>query len=1252
MEPSDIFKGGCVVSSTVNRFGDSGGQMGQIAARRRSCFERIEARLLFTTIYVDINALGESHDGASWDSAFVNIPAALSAAGSGDDVRVADGTYFPTSGVDRSLSMQLKDGVTVRGGYLGGGAATPDARTGVTILSGDIGVAGDASDNSYHVLVASGTSTATLLDGFTIKNGNANGSSATAGGGGIYNSAGSLTISNCIFTSNIAGLTGGGAIFNTGASPTITGCSFTSNLVSGQGRGGAVYSTASSAPYISNCTFTENSTGQSSNGGAIASLSSAGTITDCTFNRNSSTSNGGAVYSQSSASLTIDRCNFVGNTAHAAGAFYGQGKILNSLFVANSAQYGGAAQNGSATTFLNCTFSGNSATSAGGAVWTNTVPSTFTNCVLWGNIAPLGPDIFVSSSSNQPAITFSDVRGGFVGTGNINADPRFLHSADAGPDEVWGTADDLTDLRIAGYSPLADAGNNNALSGGITTDFAGTTRRIDVVTQADVGAGAAPIVDIGAYEAASTLAASTGGPYVVLSNQSLNLGGYGCSGVAGALQYQWEWTGNGLFDDATGRNPVFPVAAFAPGSIVSLSLRVTDAASQSIVSTSKVTILSPVIYVDPRATGNGGGSSWADAFTDLQTALGVAMAGNTVRIAGGTYTPTLSGSRAATFQLKNGVSIYGGYRGVTSPAPNIRDAVTMLSGEIGDLSLISDNSTNVVTAVGTDSTPVFDGITVTSGGNGILISAASPTISNCIFRSNEFYGAYLNAGSSPPVFVNSSFEENGAGGINFASSANITGCTFRNNHGTALRTYGGTVTDCTFTGNATQGDGGAVNPAGGTIFTDCTFRGNSAAGYGGAVFAQSYNARFVGCYFYANTASVGGAVGMKGVSTQTSTNYLDFVNSVFVGNIATRGGAAGSISTTLTNPTTLGTINLFGCTLTGNQGIVAGGGVYLSNGAVYAKNSIIRGNESPPGYPAAPDITMEGTFNGASFFKCDSTNLTANGCIDLDPQFLRIPSKGNDGVWGTSDDDYGDLRLRITSPCIDRADNASVPAGITTDIAGNARIIDVPGVQDPNAITDMGAYEYVATPLLINTLTFDPNSAKPSVKATFSGDIDPTTIGSADLVLFNASTNQYVNCAQLAVTSYDVTTRTAMWSFPALLVDGNYHATIPVGAIGSAIPGVNSSNQIDHDFFALGGDANHDRTVDINDLAALAMNWQGSGKPFSKGDFNYDGLVNADDLAILSSHWQYTLPAAPPPAPVVTSTRVPARRTPIRTVVL
>jgi hypothetical protein len=65
-------------------------------------------------------------------------------------------------------------------------------------------------------------------------------------------------------------------------------------------------------------------------------------------------------------------------------------------------------------------------------------------------------------------------------------------------------------------------------------------------------------------------------------------------------------------------------------------------------------------------------------------------------------------------------------------------------------------------------------------------------------------------------------------------------------------------------------------------------------------------------------------------------------------------------------------------------------------------------------------------------------------------------------------------------------------------------------------------------------------------------------------------------------------------------------------------------------FFFLPGDANQDRSVSFNDLAALAQNYNlGGGKLFSQGDFNYDGKVDFTDLVTLAQHYNFTLPPAP-----------------------
>src|SRR5690242_12657721 len=204
-----------------------------LAPACRAAVEHLEVRtLLTTTIYVDATAPGNG-GGSSWQNAAHDLQTALTAAQSGDEIRVADGTYKPTTGTDRTATFALKSGVRLLGGYAGYGAPDPDARDVAqypTILSGDIGTAGDKSDNSYHIVTGSGVDASAILDGFTITAGNANGTSATGqlGGGGMYNVAGSPTVNNCTFTANSS--TGfapaGGAICNQGSSPTLTNCTF------------------------------------------------------------------------------------------------------------------------------------------------------------------------------------------------------------------------------------------------------------------------------------------------------------------------------------------------------------------------------------------------------------------------------------------------------------------------------------------------------------------------------------------------------------------------------------------------------------------------------------------------------------------------------------------------------------------------------------------------------------------------------------------------------------------------------------------------------------------------------------------------------------------------------------------------------------------------------------------------------------------------------------------------------------------
>ena len=243
----------------------------------------------FATIYyVDADT-----SGANWynetNFSFV-LTTALSSASSGDTIFVAKGSYYPTSGADRTLTFTLVAGVKMYGGFTGGESSI-DQRTpkiNETILSGDIGTTDDNSDNSYHVVTASvAMTTTTVLDGFVIENGNANAASPNDAGAGI----------------NLSGT----------ASPLINNCILRNNTATTSG--GVTYlSIASTNPTFGNCLFKSNS---AANGGVIRGLKNISitiTINKCTFVDNIASTDGSIINFDNSNTANIDSCVFWNNT--------------------------------------------------------------------------------------------------------------------------------------------------------------------------------------------------------------------------------------------------------------------------------------------------------------------------------------------------------------------------------------------------------------------------------------------------------------------------------------------------------------------------------------------------------------------------------------------------------------------------------------------------------------------------------------------------------------------------------------------------------------------------------------------------------------------------------------------------------------------------------------------------------------------------------------------------------------------------
>ena len=333
-----------------------------------------------SVVYVDAASTGDQ-DGQAWGSAFKTLQPAIELAYRAKaEVWVAKGQYKPTDGLDRTVSIQLRDEVAVYGGFAGSeqNRDQRDQSANLTMLSGDIGTAQFADDNSYHVLVgAKGAS----IDGFVIAYGNADGQAFHAKGGGMINYAQhkqkaptgwatglTVHVSNCLFVDNQA--IEGGAVYNYDRSePTFTNVNFESNRAQ---SGGAILDRVGVKSKLTNCSFTDNYARW--RGGAVYfDYGSRPTIEDCTFKNDKTDGLGGAVYIISRASqlentiVSIRNSVFEGNVAKLRGgaisnADSGVLDVADSEFTNNRATGGGGAISNeylSRATTKNLKFSGN-----------------------------------------------------------------------------------------------------------------------------------------------------------------------------------------------------------------------------------------------------------------------------------------------------------------------------------------------------------------------------------------------------------------------------------------------------------------------------------------------------------------------------------------------------------------------------------------------------------------------------------------------------------------------------------------------------------------------------------------------------------------------------------------------------------------------------------------------------------------------------------------------------------------------------
>ncbi|MEN6410126.1 MAG: right-handed parallel beta-helix repeat-containing protein, partial [Anaerolineaceae bacterium] len=373
---------------------------------------------------------------------------------------------------------------------------------------------------------------------------------------------------------------------------------------------------------------------------------------------------------------------------------------------------------------------------------------------------------------------------------------------------------------------------------------------------------------------------------------------------------------------------------------------------------------STIVYVVPGGAGDRTGTSWANA-RDLATALDGASSGMELWVKGGTYKPTAAFPmypKQATFTLKSGVALYGGFAGTETVRDQRNPTAneTILSGVIDS----STRITHVVTAINVDATAVLDGFKITDGkadgsesgvsgyqnGGGMYLENSSPTLANLIIRLNsaQYYGGGMYLTGSSPTLTNVTIENN-------------------------------TVSN--------GGGGGMYNLNSNPVLSTVSFNNNNAgSGMGGGILNYNSHPTLTGATFYSNTAGSGGG----GISNSNGSSIL-LTNVTFEGNIAVSGSGGGvdnigSSSAALTNVTfhlnivqsstgmgggmfsNGGSVTLSQVTCDSNSARSSGGGMYLESGAAELTDVVFVGNSNAS--------ESQPTYGGGMYIKSASPRLT------------------------------------------------------------------------------------------------------------------------------------------------------------------------------------------------------------------------------------------------------------------------------------
>jgi len=405
-------------------------------------------------VFVSVSAAGFS-DTYYVPGDYATIQDAIDGVSGGDTIIVKPGTYMENIDFQgKSITVQSQDGPQT------------------TIIDG-----GDPPGITYRSVVRfmSGEGPGAILDGFTLQNGKGVEAFNQYWGGGIYCEGSSPTIINNIITLNLSiasdHLRGAGICCRRPSEPWIENNTITRNF--GAEVGGGIFCSEEANATITGNTITEH---WAMKGGGISVWECSDvTISHNLIEGNGATVNGGGIHIERAAAGIYN--NIIrDNISEASGYIYGGGglfidsdmggcNVYNNLFLNNLSMTngGGLEMRGHASLIYNNTFVNNEAAGPGGGLSIYPEPyhtPQIFNCIVWGNSAPTGAEIYIDTASGGIAdVTYCDIRDGCMGEGNIDADPLFADAANDDYHLTWispcinqGTNDDAPALDYDGHT--------------------------------------------------------------------------------------------------------------------------------------------------------------------------------------------------------------------------------------------------------------------------------------------------------------------------------------------------------------------------------------------------------------------------------------------------------------------------------------------------------------------------------------------------------------------------------------------------------------------------------------------------------------------------------------------------------------------------------------------------------------------------------------------------------------------------------